>query len=282
LNGLTRTGRQRLVAGCSLLEERRRCLSFWTITLDDSVMAELLELDSWHVFQGRIRQLLTRHLAEHGLEPLVLAVVELHPKRSIQAGQALPHLHVLFQGKADSRQGWAFRPDQLDELIIRALAFAGVTREAVPAAGKVEQIRKSVRRYLAKYVSKAPRQLAAGSDLAMLGDPRLCPRQWWFMSARLLALIVEATRFLPPEFLAWLCDNRTPPRPGAPYVVQRAAIPDPRAPDVWVVSFRSAWTLFLMWERYEKALRFGERISPPRRTNDCSLTRIHPQRDQLV
>jgi len=259
LNGLTAQGRRRLTAGCCLLEERRRLLSFWTITLPDDVLAELLVLDAWHVFQGWIRQLLTRRLRELGAVPLVLAVAELHPERSVAAGQALPHLHVLFQGKTGPSRDWLLAPAQLDALILQALARVGVHRAELPAAGKVETIRRSVRRYLSKYVAKGTRQPVGTRDVAMLGDPRLCPRQWWFMSAPLLAMIVEASRCLPAAFLAWLCDRARAPWAGAPYTVQRVPIPDPAAPSVYVVQFRSPWALWLCWEAYEKAIILGEK-----------------------
>ena len=277
LNGLTTTGRRRLTAGCCLLEERRSLLSFWTITLPNDVMLELLQLDAWHLFQGHIRRELSRRLDRQGVRPLVLAVAELHPERSVEAGQALPHLHVLFQGKRDAGGDWIFTRDQLDRMIVQALGRVGVVREALPAAGNVQRIRKSVRRYLAKYVSKGPRQSVASSDLAMLGDPRLCPRQWWFMSAALLAMIEQATRCLPAEFLAWLIDRARPSWKGAPYVVQRVPISDPRAPSVWTVSFRSPWSLFLTWEAYEKALIFGPDPNRPTLRNDCTDPGQHSQ-----
>jgi hypothetical protein len=250
-------------------------LSFWTITLPDDVLAELMVLDAWHVFQGWVRQLLTRRLQELGSVPLVLAVAELHPDRSVEAGQALPHLHVLFQGKSGPGSGWLLSPSELDALILRALGRAGVVRSELHAAGRVESIRKSVRRYMSKYVAKGTRQPVPGSDLAMLGDPRLCPRQWWFMSAPLLAMIVEATRCLPAEFLAWLCDRAKAPWKGAPYTVQRVPIPDQRAPSVWVVQFRSPWALFLCWEAYEKSVILGVSDNPNRKHHDGTLTCFH-------
>jgi hypothetical protein len=275
-------GRRRLTAGCCLLEERRRLLSFWTITLPDDVLAELLVLDAWHVFQGWIRRLLTRQLRELGAVPLVLAVAELHPDRSVEAGQALPHLHVLFQGKGGPTSDWLLTPEQLDALILTALARVGVHRAELPAAGKVESIRKSVRRYLSKYVAKGTRQPVPGGGLAMLGDPRLCPRQWWFMSAPLLAMIVEATRCLPAVFLSWLCDRARAPWVGAPYTVQRVPIPDPAAPSVFVVQFRSPWALWLCWEAYEKAVIFGEKDPHCSRNNVRSRPWLDPVGHQHV
>jgi hypothetical protein len=153
LNGLTATGRRRLTAGCCLLEERRRLLSFWTMTLPDEVMAKLLELDAWPRFQNAVRHRLVRKLEQRGIEPLVLAVAELHPERSRAAGQALPHLHVLFQGRAVGASNWALHTAELDALIVVALEAAGVSVDSLPAAGNVQAIRKSVRRYLSKYVS---------------------------------------------------------------------------------------------------------------------------------
>jgi hypothetical protein len=221
-----------------------------------------------------------RKLEQRGIEPLVLAVAELHPDRSRAAGQALPHLHVLFQGRPDGRSSWALHTAELDALIVVALEAAGVSVNSLPAAGNVQAIRKSVRRYLSKYVAKAPRQGAASGDLSMLGDPRLCPRQWWFMSRPLLLLIEAATRALPAEFFAWLIDRAREPWKGAPYVVQRVPIPDPTAPSVWTVSFRSPWALFLCWESFEKAAILGPDPNRPTIRRDCSHPVCYPLQHQ--
>jgi hypothetical protein len=100
------------------------------------------------------------------------------------------------------------------------------------------------------------------------------------MTRQLLDRIEACTRNLPAEFLAWLCDRAEPPSKGQLYVVQRAQIPDPLAPSVWMVTFRSAAAFFNCWEAFETALRFGPNCSPPRRSHDCAEPNQHPQQYQ--
>ena len=272
LKGLTALGRKRLQSGCCLLEEQRHLLSFWTITLPDQFLAHICEADSWPRFQEAIRHRLNHALVAQGLDPMVLAVVELHPERSVRAGQALPHLHVLFQGKRRTGGTWVLAPRQLDGIICAALAAVGIDVEAVPGAGQVERIRRSVRRYMAKYLSKTPRQLVDGRGDAAVGDPRLCPRQWWFMSKPLQLAIMKCTRSMPADFLSWLIDRRKPPAPGQSYAVQRAALTNPSAPNVWMVTFRSPWGLWLAWESWEQA-HVSRRPRPPTMTGETNLVR---------
>jgi hypothetical protein len=240
-------------------------------------MAAVIELDLWPRFQQTIRHRLQLALNRRGLPPLALAVAELHPKRSGRMVQAMPHLHVLFRGRLSRRDGWAFTPSDLDRLIVAGLKACGIIAEEVKSAGNVQAIKRSVRRYLSKYVSKASHVSQTAEPVEGLGSPNGCPRQWWFMTAELLALVVAATRDLPAPFLAWLCDRARPPERGQLYVIQRVPIADPRAPSVWVVSFRSPWALFLCWEAFEKAVILGEKDPRCFRHRD----RTDPLRDSL-
>lgn len=279
LNGLTANGRKRLQQGCSLLEEQRALLSFWTITLPDDAMWSVIDRDMWPRFQQTIRHRLQLALKQRGLPPLALAVAEIHPKRSGRALQAMPHLHVLFRGRLSCRHGWAFTPSELDRIIASALKACGIIALELKSAGNVQSIRRSVKRYLSKYVSKASHVFQAEMAPEGLGSPNGCPRQWWFMTRELLAMVVDATGPLPAHFLAWLCDRARSPARGQLYTVQRVPIPDPRAPSVYVVAFRSPWALFTTWEAYERAVILGERDPYRTRNHDGSLPVLHSIRD---
>lgn len=282
LKGLTAAGRRRLQQGCSLLEEQRSLLSFWTITLPDAAMAEVIEQDLWPRFQQTIRHRLHLALKRRGLPPLALAVAEIHPQRSGRMVQAMPHLHVLFRGRQSSRHGWAFSPMDLDRMIVAALKACGIIVEELKSAGNVQSIRRSVRRYLSKYVSKASHVFETAEPVEGLGSPNGCPRQWWFMTRELLALVLEATGQLPAIFLAWLCDRARPPARGQLYAVQRVPVADPRAPAIWLVSFRSPWALFLCWESFERAVILGPDPSRPIRRHDRPHPVEHPEQHQQL
>lgn len=280
LKGLTANGRRRLQQGCSLLEEQRSLLSFWTITLPDDAMAKVIELDLWPRFQQTIRHRLHLALKRRGLPPLALAVAEIHPQRSGRMVQAMPHLHVLFRGRLSRREHWAFTPSELDRMILSALKACGIIAEEVKSAGNVQSIRRSVRRYLSKYVSKASHVFESAEPVEGLGSPNGCPRQWWFMTQELLHLVLDATGQLPATFMAWLCDRARPSARGQLYTVQRVPVADPRAPSIWLVSFRSPWALFLCWEAYEKAVILGPDPIRPTIRHGCPRPFIHPEQHQ--
>jgi hypothetical protein len=182
LQGLTSAGRKQVWRALSLLEEDRRLLSFWTVSLPTAALIALGQGDRWPVFQDRVRKELARLLQAAGLPVRIVGVVELQPKRSRATGIPCPHLHVVFQGRKSPGAPWALSPADLDGVIRAALDTAGALvldgigeEEFLASAGNVQQVKKSVRAYLSKYMTKG------GNDTAPhVGGPweALLPRQW--------------------------------------------------------------------------------------------------------
>jgi len=254
LKGLSQQGRTRLRQAGALMEERRSCCGFWTITLPDACLWWLGHNDAWPRFQNAIRHRLVRRLQQRGVTPWVAGVVELHPKRSAREGQALPHLHVLYRGRETGRGGWAIRPSEFDDLVRMALAATGLIWEGPLDRCSVEPVKFSVRKYLSKYVSKPGR--TSGAERIFTGSPLLCPRQWFFVSQAIMKTILENLRELPASFAVFLLDRRTENRRGQLYHAQELALDRPGAPQTWRLTFRSPWALFRCWEIYEAAVGY--------------------------
>jgi len=254
LRGLSQQGRTRLRQAGALMEEQRRLCGFWTIALPDECLRQMLELDGWPRFQNAIRHRLIRNLQARGVTAEVAGVAELHPERSVRAGQALPHLHVLFRGRERRWHPWAMSPAELDGLVRQALAAAGVAYSGPLTGCKVEPVKFSVRKYLSKYITKTSR--LGQAEGAYTGDPRLCPRQWWFMSRVILERILENIKELPASFCCFLLDRRHENSKGQLYHAQQLVLDRPGAPSTWRLSFRSPWALFQCWEAYEKAVGY--------------------------
>jgi hypothetical protein len=252
LQGLTAAGRREVERVGAGMEERRACCGMWTISLPDEVLRGIRELDTWPAFQSSIRRRLARALREAGVPALLVGVVEIHPKRSRREGQELPHIHILFRGKAHRWQAWALPPERFDLMIRWAIWDADVLYLGRLTGSKVEPVKKSVARYLCSYLKKSSR--FGGSDGEDWPDPRLIPRQWWFRSAEAKQLVQDLSAQLPPEFLSFLVDRRLTNSRGQLYHAWQAPIPDARAPSCWLIQFRSPWALFLCWEAYERAI----------------------------
>jgi len=249
LKGITKLGIRRIRQGGQLLEEAPKLCTFWTVTLPTGALLHLHDTDGWARFQNAIRHELVRLLKRRRGEALVVACVELQPERTAEYKFPVPHLHVLYRSKRHRKGGWAISIPEHDRLIVLALRRCGYHDENVGSAGKTEEIYRSAAGYISKYMSKS-----IESNGIELEEYMLCPRQWFFLSSELLAMIERCTVEVPAEWLEWLVRNAQPNDRGQLY--QCAPVPGlPRgAPACWCVSFRSADAVWHCLEAYERAL----------------------------
>ena len=243
LKGLPAAGRKQVSRSLALLEENRRCLSFWTVSLPTAALIALARSGRWPEFQDRVRKELVRKLQAAGLPALVVGVAELQPKRSRAAGMPCPHLHVVFQGRKSPGHGWALSPTELDGVIAAALATAGVhapdgTEGAdwLATAGNVQQVKRSVRAYLSKYMTKG-----SGDTRQWIGHAAesLIPRQWWFWSMDLRAFVLDHVFPLAFPFLAWVHEYRKELEDLGYARFRVLPLEDPRAPLTYEVNWLS-------------------------------------------
>lgn len=234
LQGMPSAGRRSVWRALALMEEHRQCLAFWTVTLGPSEIRALAEADALPRFQSRLRQLLSRLLRSKGLPPYVVGICEIHPKRSQAAGAPIPHWHVVFHGRKTRNHPWALTKATLDGVIGRALATAGVHGADLKAAGNVQPVRRSVRAYLATYLTKKavdPRPWVGTAGEALI------PRQWWFWSRETCALVVRHILPIAFDFLRWCHDHRDAIQARGLAQFRLLDLPDPRAPATWEVNW---------------------------------------------
>jgi hypothetical protein len=235
-----------------VLQDNREGLAFWTVTLPDVTIRELITADLWPQFQSRLRDLLVRSLKKRGMPPRVVGVVELHPGRSMRDRLPLPHLHVVFQGRKGRGHAWVLRREDLDGLIRDAVRYVGLPAPDVKAAGNVQPVRRNCGAYLAKYCTKS--RESAWVDRV----PGNLPRVWWFWSRELRAQVLDLVLPVCWSFASWL--HRLPAleleRLGAARV--KLEIADPRAPSTWCVRFGSSDALrraTVLWGAWEGSLQ---------------------------
>lgn len=243
LSGMSRDGRRNVSRALRIFEEIRSLLSFWTVSLPTAALFELNSLGSLPAFQDRLRKELGRLLQRKGLPPLIVGVVEIQPKRSRELGIPCPHWHVVFQGRSGQRNRWALTRADLDGVIAAALASAGVhapagatAAEWLKSAGNVQQVKKSVRAYLAKYMTKG-----SGSVEHFVGTlfENLIPKQWWFWSEPARELTLEHVGQLNFSFLKWCHKHRFEIQEAGLAVWRALQLSDPRAPMTFQVNWLS-------------------------------------------
>ena len=245
IRGLTCGGRRTVRRAACLLEEDRRTIAFWTITLPEEASARIHDLDCWDAFQARVRQELGRQLRLAGLPARFVAVAELHPARSACSGRPVPHLHVVFQGKRNRWHHWAIDRWRLDSIIAAAVKTATGEACDTKAAGNVQPVKKSVARYLSKYLVKAqnlaPVCGAQGQGL---------PLQWWFISQPLRAEVARSTVRLHGPVIRWLHEH------GEALALlghlERGAVDvqTPGAPAVWWIQWSGPGAVLRCWETW--------------------------------
>lgn len=248
LKGLPPAGRKQVWRALALLEEMRPLLSFWTISLPSEALSELGRLGTLPAFQDRVRRELSRRLIGAGLPALVVGVAELQPKRSRVEGRPCPHWHIVFQGRKDRRSPWALSRELLDGVIAAALASAGVPLRDLRSAGNVQQVKRSVRAYLSKYMTKG-----SGDCQAYVGGEHegLIPHQWWFWSRPLRSWVLAHVFPLAFPFLCWVHEHREALQERGLIACRQLDLPDPRAPVTleisWITCDLFAQVVFL-WQ----------------------------------
>jgi hypothetical protein len=274
LGGLSSAGRRQIWRSLALLEEKVGRLSFWTITLPDDALDELNRRNSWPVFQDRIRKELVRQLELAGMVPMVVAVAELQPDRTSAQGRPAPHLHVVFEGSRRRWRGWVLEPWQLDQIIAAALESAEVVGCDLRSAGQVEPVKKSVRAYMAVYMTK--KAVETGPHV---GGPweNLLPRQWWFWSRPLRAWVLRHVLPVAFEFLNWCHTHREAIQARQLASFRLLELSDPRAPATWELDWLSCehvaqlvylWQLDAwdaQWERSQRLQQWQHSPSAPSR-----------------
>ena len=207
LKGITAQGRKQVRWSCQLLEDMRRRLGMWTITLPDEDYLSLAASEGWPKFQRRIHDLLVRHLKAHGDPAMVIGVVEIGPKRFARTGRPFPHIHVITSGWRSRRPDgqWLLGPDVMDELIAKACQYAGLPSAPRPAASQLEPVLHSVASYMSKYLTK---EVPVDVDQVDEEMKSLLPRQWWFRSAPCKAMVEGCLFKLPPAFSAFIVRNQ--------------------------------------------------------------------------
>lgn len=194
--GLTRLGARTLRQGAFLIEQGcgKDCVTFGTCTLPVLTDEEYDQVEAdWSNIIDRLVKRLRYHLRKKGLSGDVIHVTEVHPKRSLNEGREIPHVHIVFQGRK-RKSSWAIAPKQFTKFWCRALQLKRITLKMCSSSCQLARVKKSVARYLSKYVAK--KSMKTCSVISESNLRKLSLRQWWGISDSLRCSVRQNTRVI--------------------------------------------------------------------------------------
>lgn len=164
-------------------------LSFLTLTLPDLSGRDFDAIrESWAELVKSVIEEIKRELKRNGILTSVVGCTELQLERAQTSGRFYPHLHLVFRGRFHSRSGWAIQPPGFREIWRKCCSRILVDPVSTWGASEnVQQVRKSVGGYLAKYVSKC----ASKHDPDSLGIWH--PSDWIILGRRIRQLYEKLT-----------------------------------------------------------------------------------------
>jgi hypothetical protein len=206
---MTGYAKRMLRSGIALLQKMhgKRNLGFLTVTIPNLPWYELqMVCEAWGELATRLMEEVGRELERHGLDPAYAYTNEMQIVRYLQDGTPAPHLHAIFQGRMTGDIQWAISVGKFRELWERILGnFLG--REiSLPAATRVEPIRKDAKRYMSKYVSKGC-EVVDGMITDGLMD--FLPKSWWGMSNDLRRQVKAGIVDVPKDAAYLIADHLT-------------------------------------------------------------------------
>lgn len=207
LKGMPHSATRKVRGMLALMEDFREKLTFGTCSLPDEALHACAGTGKWAMFQRRYIDLITQHLKSYGDEALVVAVVEIGDLRARRTGRPLPHIHFVCSGRGKRKPNgrWLFDRQDHDQIIAKAAQYSGIGLLDCRAAGNIQPVRKSVKNYVSKYLTKqAPVKDVDLSD----GYEDLIPHQWWNRSEAACALLDGHLFKLPQAFAAFVVQRQ--------------------------------------------------------------------------
>lgn len=210
--GLTGYGQKQLRRAIAAWETQLSpgTVAFGTLTLSDDALSSLLssgQSSPARAFQGCVTRFMDRFrrlLKSRGLSGDVIWVTEMHPARSQKMGMFIPHVHFLAQTAVQKYQ-WLIKPSEIVDLWASAVSAFGNVPEGkrFPSRCQIKCVKKSVARYMSKYLSKSKRcAIENTQDLST----EFIPDRWYAIANGLHQLLRKMTSTIAGEEAAMIFD----------------------------------------------------------------------------
>jgi len=171
---------KRMVRNCVAKLERdhgKQNLAFATYTLPELPRGDMAIIrEQFPTVCHQLKQMIERDLFRAGLKPEVVYVIEIQEERYQKTGEVVPHIHVVFQSRKSRYHSYVISKERNTQLWNRAVSNVLGRDIEMPAGARIEKVKKSAERYMAKYMSKGG-QLA--QKLTDENKTHELPKAWW-------------------------------------------------------------------------------------------------------
>jgi len=141
---------------------------------------------------------------------------------------------LVFKGRNRRGEQWRLTKEALDLVIEAALRSAGARSFRAGNCGNVQPVKKSVRAYLSKYMTKGSGEVSRWKGNRA---ESLIPRQWWLMSAVLRFRVLQYITPVLAGFIIWAHQNRADLEGLGLARFRVLPLQDPRAPATWEINW---------------------------------------------
>lgn len=206
-NALTADAKRKIKSAAYLLDKQfgKKCVAFITLTIPGLNEQALHQVASrFDEITRQFCQELTRLLERKHLSKEYLCVTEIQEKRWKNRGEVAPHLHIVCQGRRNPKGEWSIKPVEIRKVWEGILSNFLEYEIDCPAATRIESIKKSVTRYLGKYMSKGGQVLKEVID-AGLRDT--LPPTWYRMANSLRKKVLDAIIHPSNEVKRYIMEN---------------------------------------------------------------------------
>lgn len=207
LNGINGSAKRMLRSAAAVLGKRipRQLMTFATLTTPAITEAENEIVNAnWSEIVKQTEQEIKRLLIRAGIVPELAYPVEIQEDRYIETGIVALHLHLVFQGRKDSRSDYAIKPAQIDRIWRSQFERVLGRSVDVSASNKLEVPRKDLGKELGKYISKGGKLVA---KIIADGKGHLLPSSWWGMTTSLKRKVKAAIVNLDSDTATWLSES---------------------------------------------------------------------------
>jgi hypothetical protein len=214
LKGISSYGGRMVRNGCHILQKSygRNRLGFVTPTLPEHPIYTPIWTHDWAIIVKDFIQEVKRELERKNAVTHVVAVTEIHPKRSKRVGYAVPHLHFVFvawDGQSRDKEGkkqYYITADKMRKMFRRVLINrvshyleSDIPLEPINPRVSVDRVKKSAEGYLGKYMSKGKKDV---QQYIENGDTsNMTISHWWHCTKELRSAVKGLIRNLPVDIL---------------------------------------------------------------------------------